>query len=214
MTNRAALAGLDWTQVQQLGDQELEQRLYGKPAPVGESRPEPDPRWIHLELRKPGVTLELLHLEYLEEQPTGYQYTAFCDRYRRWLKRQGLTMRQNHEAGDKAFLDYSGKRPHIVDPKTGERIPVELFVAVLGASDYTYAEATESQQSRHWLASNERALRYFGGVPRALVPDQLRSAVSVPCWYEPKVQRTYHDFACHYGTSIFPARTRCGSERR
>jgi len=206
MTNRAELAGLDWDQVQQLGDQELEQRLYGKPAVVGEPRPEPDPKWIHLELRKPGVTLELLHLEYLEQHPTGYQYTAFCERYRRWLKRQGLTMRQKHEAGDKVFVDYSGKRLHIVDPKSGQRIPVELFVAVLGASNYTYAEATETQRSPDWIASNERALRYFGGVPRALVPDQLRSAVTTPCWYEPKVQRTYHDFATHYGTSIFPAR--------
>jgi len=206
MTNRAETAGLDWEQVQKLGEQELEHRLYGKPVASGERRPEPDPKWIHLELRKTGVTLELLHLEYLEEHPTGYRYTAFCNRYRRWLNKQSPTMRQHHKAGEKAFVDYSGKRPCIVDPKTGERKPVELFVAVLGASNYTYAEASESQQSKDWIASNERALRYFGGAPRALVPDQLRSGVATPCWYEPKVQRTYHELANHYGTSVFPAR--------
>jgi transposase len=206
MTNRAELAGLDWQKVQQHSDQELEQQIYGKPVVASEIRPEPDVEWMYRELRKKGVTLELLHVEYLGQHPTGYHYTAFCDRYRSWLGKRGLSMRQTHKAGDKCFVDYSGKRPCIVDRNTGERKPVELFVAVLGASNYTYAEATESQRSEDFIASNERALRFFGGVPRALVPDQLRSAISTPCWYEPKVQRTYQEFANHYGTSVFAAR--------
>jgi transposase len=205
-TKRAKAAGLGWPEVERLDDQELERRLYGEPAPRKESRPEPDPRWIHRELRRKGVTLELLHLEYLQEHPGGYRYTAFCDRYRRWLKRRGLTMRQNHKAGEKAFVDYSGKRPCIVDRSTGEMKPVELFVEVLGASNYTYAEATMTQQSPDWIASNERALRYFGGSPLVLVPDQLRSAIREPDRYEPKAQRTYQEFARHYGTSVVPAR--------
>jgi transposase len=206
MTNRAELAGLDWQKVQQLSDQQLEQQIYGKPVAASEPRPEPDVEWMYRELRKKGVTVELLHLEYLRQHPTGYHYTAFCDRYRSWLGKRGLSMRQTHKAGDKCFVDYSGKRPCIVDRDTGERKPVELFVAVLGASNYTYAEATISQRSDDFIASNERALRFFGGVPRALVPDQLRSAISTPCWYEPKVQRTYQEFANHYGTSVFAAR--------
>ena len=208
MTNRAELAGLDWEKVSQLSDQELEVQIYGKPVEPSQPRPEPDLEWIHRELLKKGVTLELLHLEYLQRHPTGYHYTAFCNRYRSWLGKRSLSMRQTHKAADKCFVDYSGKRPCIVDRETGERRPVELFVAVLGASNYTYAEATMSQRSEDFIASNERALRFFGGVPRALVPDQLRSAIGTPCWYEPKVQRTYEEFASHYGTSVFAARPR------
>jgi transposase len=117
-------------------------------------------------------------------------------------------MRQTHRAGDKLFLDYSGKRPSIVDPKTGEVKEVELFVAALGASGYTYAEATPSQKLRDWVASNARALEFFGGVPAALVPDCLRSAVTRGCRYEPEVNLTYQGFAEHYGTSVLPARPR------
>jgi transposase len=152
------------------------------------------------------VTLELLHLEYLEKYPDGYRYSQFCEIYRRWLKQRHLTMRQEHRAGEKLFVDYSGNKPHYIDPETGEQIDVELFVAVLGASSYTYAEATATQQSHDWIASHVRALEYIGGVPGALVPDQLKSAVTQSCRYEPGIQRTYEELAQHYGTAVLPAR--------
>ena len=203
---RATTAKLTWESVAALDEAALEVRLYGRGAEPGSTRPEPDYAWIDIERRKAGVTLELLHLEYLERHPDGYRYTQFCELYRGWLKRQRLVMRHVHRAGEKLFTDYAGKRPHIVDRETGEAIPVELFVAVLGASNLTYAEATRTQRVADWTASHVRALEYFGGVPAAVVPDQLKSAVTEACRYEPGIQRTYEELAAHYGTTIIPAR--------
>jgi transposase len=207
ITSRAEAAGLKWADVEAICDDDaLERRLYGEPAEIGEKRPEPDPAWMHLELKRTGVTLELLHLEYLQQHPTGLRYTAFCDRYRSWLKRHGVTMRQSHKAGEKMFVDFSGKKPELVDPKTGEVSFVELFVGVLGASSYTYAEATQSQKLPDWIAAHVRALEYFGGSAEVYVPDQLRSAVSRPHRDDPTIQRTYADLARHYNAAVIPAR--------
>lgn len=207
--SRAALLDLDWPTVEALNDDELEARLYG---PRGGSRDSgrqlPDPGEMHVELRRAGVTLQLLHLEYLERHPDGFRYTKFCEVYRDWLKRRSPSMRQAHGAGDKVFVDYSGKKPHYVIQATGEVIEVELFVAVLGASNYTYAEATHTQSVPDFCASNARALEAFGGVPRAIVPDQLKAAVVKSDRYEPGVQRTFAEFGRHYGTTILPARPR------
>lgn len=204
---RATAAGLDWKQIESLDEVALETRLYGPPEGTASSeRPMPDPAYIHAERSRPGVTLELLHLEYLETHPGGYRYTQFCEIYRRWTKRRRLSMRQVHRAGEKLFVDYSGKKPTIVDPKTGERTEVELFVAVLGASNYTYAEATRTQQVHDWIGAHARAFEFFGGVPRDVVPDQLKSGVTKACRYEPKIQRTYEELALHYGTTVLPAR--------
>lgn len=205
-TSRASATGLTWELVCALSDDALDERLYGKRvAPTGE-RAEPDPIRMHLELKRPGVTLELLHIEYKEAHPDGFQYTAFCDRYRRWTKRMAPSMRHNHIAGERTFVDYSGVRPHYIDEATGERVYVELFVAVLGASSLTYVEATRTQTLPDWVASNQRMYRFVGGVSRAQVPDQLRSAVSDPDWFDPGINRTYQALATHYGTSVFPAR--------
>jgi len=206
VVHRARRAGLDWAQVHTLAEDALEGRLYGPRDAPGASRPRPDCHYLHRERRKPGVTLELLHLEYLEQHPDGYRYTQFCEIYRQWLGRRGLTMRQVHHAGEKCFVDYAGQKPTFIDPAIGEVIAVELFVAVLGASNYTYAEATRTQQVADWIASHQRAFQFFGGTPRAVVPDQLKSAVTLPCRYEPGVQRTYEEFAQHYGAVILPAR--------
>ncbi len=202
---RAIAARLDWPAVQALAEDALEAKLYPSVAAASD-RPMPDCAYIHVERRKTGVTLELLHLEYLEKNPNGYRYTQFCERYREWLDKRHLTMRQEHRAGEKFFVDYSGKKPHLVDPKTGEAIEVELFVAVLGASNYTFAEATLTQRGPDFIASHVRALAFLGGVPAALVPDQLKSGVIVACRYEPGIQRTYEELAQHYGTAILPAR--------
>lgn len=206
--NRAKAAGLTWELVEALKEVELERRLYGGPKFTRVDRAEPDPMWIHRELRRVGVTLELLHLEYLTAHPDGYRYTAFCDRYRQWHARQGLVMRQVHTAGEKGFVDYSGKRPHFIDPRTGEQIAVELFVAVLGASNLTFVTATLTQRVSDFVASHVKAFEYFGGVPKMTVPDQLKSAVAIPSRYEPTINRTYSELGRHYETAIVPARPR------
>jgi transposase len=201
---RATAAQLDWTTVEQLSDDELEARLY--PPAAAQRRPLPNPAHIHIELRRPGVTLRLLHEEYLGVHADGYGYTQFVGHYRAWAEALRVTMRQVHRAGDKVFVDYSGRRPTIVDPTTGERVELELFVAVLGASNYTYAEATRTQRSHDWIESHLRLLEFLGGVPRAIVPDQLKSGVVVASRYDPSIQRTYEELAQHYGTTILPAR--------
>jgi transposase len=206
VVQRAHGAGLDWAQVEAFSEEALATRLYGARAGAGGGRPLPDFAWLHAERRRPGVTLELLHLEYLQRHPTGYRYTRFCDLYRGWLARRGLTMRQEHRAGEKLFVDYAGKKPTLVDPATGQRRTVELFVAVLGASNYTYAEATATQQVPDWIGSHQRTFTFLGGVTGAVVCDQLKSGVVVPCRYEPGLQRTYEELAQHYGTVILPAR--------
>ena len=200
---QASKASLTWETVQGLGDEEFSKRLYGEAGDAGTSeRPLPDYKNIHVERRKKGVTLLLLHEEYLREHPKGYGYTQFCEYYRKWLRRRGLSMKIRHRAGDKCFIDYSGAKFHLTDPETGETTEVELFVAVLGASNYTFAEATMSQRGPDFIASNVRMLEYFGGVPAAIVPDQLKSAVTKSCRYDPKIQRTYEAMAEHYQTTV------------
>lgn len=203
---RARTLGLDWDKIAALSEDALEERIYGPKLTTRAGRPMPDPAYLHVELRRPGVTLQLLHLEYLEQHPNGFRYTAFCRHYNEWLAQQRPTMRQVHHGGDKLFVDYSGNKPQIVDPTTGEVTEVELFVAVLGASNFTYAEATRTQTVRDWIGSHVRALEAFGGVPKAIVPDQLKSGVTQPCRYEPGIQRTYEEMAAHYNTTIMPAR--------
>ena len=206
---RATAAGLrTYQQAKELGETALEAALYPAATTArlaAAERVEPDCAWIHRERSRPGVTLALLHLEYLEAHPGGYQYTAFCNRYRAYVKRRGLSMRQVHVAGDKMFVDYSGKKPHLVDPKTGEVTEVELFVAVLGASSYSYAEATYTQKVVDFIGSHTRAFAFFGGVTRATVPDNLKSGVTRACFYEPTIQRSYEHMAAHFGTAILPA---------
>jgi transposase len=201
---RARQAGLDWAAVERLDELTLEAQLYGTRGPA--RRPLPDPAYLHTERKKPGVTLELLHQEYLAQHPSGYQYTQFCDYYRRWCQARRLSMRQVHRAGEKLFVDYSGKKPTMVDSETGAVRAVELFVAVWGASNYTFAEATATQQIGDWLGSHVRAFEFFGGVPAVVVPDQLKTGVTGACRYEPAVQRSYDELGAHYGTVILPAR--------
>lgn len=207
VVDRARRSGIEsWDEVKDLSEDELDDRLFRQPSHIQkEPRPEPDCVWIHSE-RKQGVTLEVLHAEYLQRHPGGYQYTVFCDRYRRWLKRHRLSMRQVHRAGERLFVDYSGSRPWLTDPKTGESTPAELFVAVLGASNYTYAEATLTQRGPDWIGSHIRAFEYLGGVTALVTCDQLKSGVSTACRYDPEIQRTYEELAEHYGTAVMPAR--------
>ena len=209
--HRASQAGLGWEEVEGLTELELVARLY--PAPPALARRLPDFAVVHTERQRTGVTLELLHHEYLEQYPGGYRYTQFCEYYRRWCKKRRLSMRQLHRAGERLFVDYSGKKPSIVNPATGEVIEVELFVAALGASSYTYAEATYTQRSCDFIASHTRAVEFFGGLTALVISDQLKSGVKVPCRYEPAMQRTYQEWAEYYGTTVLPARPRAPRDK-
>ena len=161
---------------------------------------------MHTELRRPGVTLELLHLEYLAAHPTGYRYSAFCGHYRAGWRGSGCRCARSTRPARKRLSTTPGSGRRWWTPATGEVVAVELFVAVLGASNYTYAEATLTQRSADFIPSHVHAVEYFGGVPAVFVPDQLRTGVTVPCRYEPGVQRTYAEWAQHYGTVVIPAR--------
>jgi transposase len=210
---RARDAGLTWDEAKDLSDAEVERRLFRQ---VGWNEPSVrapiDFQWVHRELRRAGVTLQLLWIEYQESVAKAggdarpYQYSQFCDLYSGFRAKLEPSMRQAHRAGEKAFVDYSGKKPVIVDRDTGEVTDVELFVMVLGASNYTYAEASRTQRLGDFIASNVHAFEYFGCVPEIVVPDQLRSAVSGPHRYDPDINPTYLELAQHYGIAIIPAR--------
>lgn len=157
-------------------------------------------------LKQKGQTLYNLWQEYIAGHPDGYAYSQFCFHYQVWREADSVTMHINYKAGDKMLVDFTGQKLEVIDPTTGKPQPVEVFVAILGASQYTYAEAVESQAKEDWIKANRDALKYFGGVPRAIVPDCLKSAVVKADHYEPDINPEYADFARHYGTVILPAR--------
>lgn len=162
--------------------------------------------YMERELKKTGVTKQRMWEEYYKKHPDGLKSSQFCDYYLRWSKKVNPVMHMNHKAGDKMFVDYAGKTLEIVNKETGEVIEVQFFVAILGASQYTYAEASMSQKKEDFIASVENALHYFKGVPAAIVPDNLKSAVTKSSKYEPTLNETFLDFAEHYSTTILPAR--------
>src|SRR5689334_14404346 len=209
---RAAAAGLRWPLPATLTDRVLEATLYaGNGRRQGERRKaEPDWAHIHHERRRPGVTLMLLWEEYRQREPDGYGYSRWCELYRAWERRLSPTMRQAHPAGERLFVDYAGQTVEVVDGSTGELRAAQVFVAVLGASNYTYAEATWTQSLPDWIGSHVRALTFLGGAPRQFVPDNLRSAVLRANWYdnEPGINPTYRDLAAHYGVAVLPTRVR------
>jgi len=205
---RARRAGLGWPLPEDMDDAELEARLFVPPSarPPTELRPVPDWSEVHHELRRKGVTLQLAWLEYRERHPDGFGYSWFCQTYRTWQGRLDLVMRQEHRAGEKLFVDFAGMTLPITDPDTGEVWGAQLFVAVLGASNYTYAEAVASQALPHWISTHVHAFDFFEGCSAIIVPDNLRSAVSRAHRYEPGLNPTYAEMAAHYGCAIIPAR--------
>jgi transposase len=207
----AEAAGLTWSQVAELSEAELESRLFhwGN-SPADPPRPLPDCQYIYDQLRsykKVNLTLTQLWLEYKERHPDGYQYTQFCEYYHRWRGKLDYCMRQEHRAGEKAFIDYCDGLS-IVNRQSGELSLTQLFVAVWGASNYTYAEATLTQRLPDWIGSHVHAFEYFGCVPRMLIPDNLKSGVHDACFYEPELNPTYAGMAQHYGCAVLPARPR------
>lgn len=163
--------------------------------------------YLFRELKKKRVTLQLLWYEYKQDNPEGYQYSQFCHLYRHWVNKLDVTLRQQHRAGEKLFIDYAGQTVPIIDPATGEVHEAQIFIAALGASNYTFAEATLGQDLPSWISSHVHAFEFFGGVPYILVPDNLKAGVTNPCRYEPDINPTYQDLAEHYGTTVIPARS-------
>jgi transposase len=206
---RADEAGLTWPLDPELGDAALEARLFPPPPAVGTARPVPDWAKVQRELRRKGVTLQLLWLEYKAVHAAeGYQYTQFCEHYGRWRDQLDPVLRQEHRAGEKTFIDYAGQTMPVVDPTTGEIREAQIFIGVLGASSYTFAEATWTQTLPDWIGSHVRMFAFFGGVSAGLVVDNLRSGVSKACYYDPDINPTYQDLATHYGTAVLPTRPR------
>jgi transposase len=208
--DRVAAAGLTWPLPATVTDGALEALLFAHSGAQIGLRRKAEPDWVavHRELRRPGVTLMLLWDEYRREQPDGYGYSRWCDLYRGWEGRLSPTMRQVHPAGERLFVDFAGQTVEVIDAATGEVRTAQVFVAVLGASSYTYAEAVWTQALPDWVGAHVRALEFLGGVPRQIVPDNLRSGVLRANWYEPGLNPTYRDLAAHYGTAILPARIR------
>lgn len=208
LLSRAQGHGLQWPLPETLDDAALAALLYPTCDPAVSSRYQlPDWATAHQELKRKGVTKHLLWEEYTARYPNRcYSYSQYCDRYRQWRKRQKRSMRQTHKAGEKVFVDYVGPTLPIINPSTGEVRDAQVFVGVLGASNYTYAEATWTQGSRDWLSSHARMFAYFGGVPEVLVPDNLRAGVSRPCRYDPEINPSYQQLAAHYQVAVVPAR--------
>jgi len=200
-------AGVDWQLASTLSDDELQARLYPPPRPRSSTRHEPDYAALHQELKRPGVTLQLLWEEYRAfAGDQAYRYSAFCDKYRAWAKRLKRSMRQIHPGGERLFVDYAGQTVAVVDAATGEIRRAQVFVAVLGASNYTYACATWQQTAADWVGAIIAALEFIDGVPRLLVPDQPRALIANPDAYEPATARLMQELGEHYGVAVLPAR--------
>ena len=203
---RAAKAGIDAAMVDGLDDVALNERLFPTPPPSTAKRPLPEWAVVGKELKRKGVTLQLLWVEYKADHPDGYEYTQFVKRFRDWQSTVDVVMRHEHKAGEKGFVDYAGQTVPIIDRTTGEIREAQIFVGALGASNHTYVEATETQSLSDWIGSHVRMYAYWGGVPYITVPDNLRAGVRHASFYEPDLNPTYLELARHYGTTVIPTR--------
>jgi len=206
---RAAVIGITWPVPEGIDNGELERRLFTPPTFDEQAvRPLPDWSYVHQELKRRGVTLLLLWEEYRAESADGYGYSRFCDLYGEWRRTISATMRQTHGAGEKLFVDFAGDTVPVFDAATGAEQCAHIFVAVLGASNRTYAEARWSEGLSDWIGAHANAFADIGGVPKAVVCDNLKAGVTAACRYEPGINRTYQELAEHYATAILPARSR------
>ena len=207
---RAVAAGIGWPLPTGWSEEELEAKLFGNPPVLARGmrqRPQPDWKTIHEQLQQHRhLTLQLLWEEYRQANPEGYGYSWFCECYQHWRRHLDVVLRQEHKAGEKMFVDWAGATIPLYDATTGQAWPASLFVSVLGASSYTYAEATRDQQLEAWIQAHIHALEFFGGVPTLAVPDNTKTAVTRACRYDPDLNPTYQEFAVHYGMGVVPAR--------
>jgi transposase len=206
---RAKAAGLTWPLPVDYDDIKLEAVLFPNIVPTQKKQcSEPDWTDIHNELKRKGVTLMLLWQEYKATAATGYSYSQFCHLHRHFVSTLDISMRQTHKAGEKCFVDYAGYTIPIVDAKTGEIQNAEIFVAVLGASNYTFVRAMKSQSLPDWIDAHRYAFEFFQGVPEIIIPDNLKSGITKPHYYDPAINRSYQEMANHYAVAIVPARVR------
>jgi len=204
--HRAKAAALSWPLPEDISEQELYERLFLPAKTSAPKRALPDWEWVHRERRRKGVTLQLLWREYRDEHEGGLSYSQFCDRYRRYTQTLNPSMRQVHKAGEKTFVDYAGMTMEWIEPATGEIHTAQIFVGALGASQFTFVEATATQSLPDWIASHVRMWDYFGGVSEMVVPDNLKSAVTKTHRYDPDINANYQHVSEHYGFAIVPAR--------
>jgi len=205
---RFAAAGLPWPLPPELDEAALEAQLFPPPPHARVPRPEPDWAGVHRERQRPGMTLQQCWIEYKATEPTGYGFTQFCARYHAWADTLEPVLRQVHVPGEKVFVDYAGQTMPVRDLTTGTVREAQVFVAALGASHRLFVWASWTQTLPDWIAAHVAMLEAFGGVPRAIVPDNLKAGVTAPCYYEPTIHPTYQDFARHYDTAILPARSK------
>jgi transposase len=211
---RALDADISWPLPDDMDDAQLERALFSQVLQVPKNqRPPLDFLYIQKELKRKGVTLMLLWQEYKSHTPQGYQYSQFCHLYRQWRDKLDPVMRQDHRAGEKLFVDYSGMTVPLTDRNSGKTREAQIFIACMGASNYTYAEASLTQSLPDWIDSHVRALAFFGGVPELIIPDNLKSGVNKTCRYEPDLNPTYLDMANHYETAVIPARIRAPKDK-
>ena len=210
---RAKDAGLTWPLPEDMDDGLLEKLLYSRSPDPDVKRPVPDWEYVHKELKRKSVTLFLLWQEYKETYPDGYEYSWFCRNYKEWSGKIDVTMRFNHRAGEKLFVDYAGHTIAVIDKRTGEIREAQIFVATLGASKYTYAEATWTQSLPDWIGSHTRTFKFLGGVPEIIVPDNLKTGVNKSCRYEPDLNPTYQDMASHYRCVVIPTRIKSPKDK-
>jgi transposase len=205
---RAAAAGLGWPLPEGWDESRLEEALFGSAPPDPQpQRPLPDFAALQEQMqRHRHLTLRLAWEEYRQGNPEGYGYSRFCELYQRWRRKLDVVLRQEHKAGEKMFVDWAGATLPIQDRSSGQVRPAPLFVAVLGASSYTYAEAARDQQLEAWIQVHIHALEFFGGTPQLVVPDNAKTAVSKACRYDPDLNPTYQEMAMHYGLGVVPAR--------
>lgn len=206
---RVRALGLNWSELLLFSDEDIEAALF-IPRISATKRPIVEPNWsyLHKERRRKGVTLQLLWEEYKAENPSGYQYTQFCHLHREYAKTVEYSFRNEHKGGEKLFIDYAGMTVPVMDPIDHTTKKAQIFLATFGASNFTYIEATWSQNLQDWIDSHQRAFAYFGGAPEILVPDNLKSGVTNPCKYDPDINPVYHEMARHYGAVVIPARVR------
>lgn len=198
-----------WDQVCALDDTALERHLYPPKDPGATTgKVMPPMEYLYQQMRRKGVTLQLLWFEYRQEHPDGYQYSYFCEQYRAYVKKLDPPMRQHHKAGERLYVDWAGQTIDIIEQATGEVTSAHLFIAALGASSYTYAEAFPTEELPYWIKGHVHAFEFFHGVPEILVPDNLKAGVTSPHLYEPDLNPTYLDMAQHYDTAVIPARSK------
>ena len=205
---RAEVIGITWPVPDDIDDTALQRRIFACSGAPAVERACIDWAKVHAELKRRGVTLLLLWQEHRSCDQHGYGYSRFCDLYGEWRRRISATMRQTHVAGEKLFVDFAGDTIAVFDAASGQVRQAHIFVAALGASNYTYAEARWSEGLVDWIGAHVNALAALGGVPKAVVCDNLKAGVTRPSRYEPGINRTYQDLADHYGVVVLPTRVR------